>query len=57
MIFSLLTYKHGRPVAYGSSQARGRIGATAASLGHSNMGFDPHLQPTPHLQQPQILNP
>jgi len=44
-------------VAYGSSQARGRIGATAASLGHSNMGFDPHLQPTPHLQQPQILNP
>ena len=37
------------PTAYGDSQARGRIGAIAASLGHShsNVGFALHLQPTP----------
>ena len=39
------------PAAYGSSQARDQIGATAASLhhSHSNMGSEPHLQPTPQL--------
>ena len=39
------------PVAYGSSQARGQIGATAACLhhSHSNRGSEPHLQPTPQL--------
>ena len=33
------------PVAYGSSQARGQIGAAAASLhhSHSNEGSEPHL--------------
>ena len=33
------------PMAYGGSQARGRIGATAASLhhSHSNVGFELHL--------------
>ena len=33
------------PVAYGSSQARARIGAAAASLchSHSNTGSEPHL--------------
>ena len=33
------------PEAYGSSQARGRIGATAAGLhhSHSNARFEPHL--------------
>ena len=33
------------PMAYGSSQARGRIGATVASLhcSHSNTGFEPLL--------------
>ena len=38
-------------VAYGSSQARGRIGAAAAGLhhSHSNMGSQPHLWPTPKL--------
>ena len=30
------------PAAYGSSQAKGQIGATAASL-HSNTGSKPHL--------------
>ena len=38
-------------MAYGSSQARGGIGATAASLhhSHSNAGSDLRLQPTPQL--------
>ena len=37
------------PAAYGSSQARGRIGAAAASLHHShnNLGFYPPLPSTP----------
>ena len=39
------------PAAYGGSQARGRIGAAAASLhqSHSNAGSEPRLQPTPQL--------
>ena len=39
------------PVAYGDSQARGPIGATAAGLlqSHSNVGSEPPLQPTPQL--------
>ena len=39
------------PVAYGSSQARAQIGAAAASLchSHSNVGSEPHLQPTLQL--------
>jgi len=38
-------------VAYESSQARGQIGAVAASLhhSHSNAEFEPCLQPTPEL--------
>ena len=37
--------------AYGGSQARGRIGATAAGLchSHSNSGSKPRLQTTPQL--------
>ena len=37
------------PVAYGSSWARGQIGATAADLhhNHSNSRSELHLQPTP----------
>ena len=37
--------------AYGGSQARGLIGAVAASLhqSHSNVGSEPHLRPTPQL--------
>ena len=39
------------PMAYGGSQARGIMGATAASLcqSHSNTGPELHLQPTPQL--------
>ena len=45
------------PVVYGSSQARGRIGAAAASLPHShiNVGSEPHLCPTPQLMA--VLDP
>ena len=39
------------PVACGGSQARGLIGAVAASLSHShsNAESEPRLQPTPEL--------
>ena len=39
------------PVAYGGSQARSRIGATAASLyhSHSNKGSELCLRPTPQI--------
>ena len=52
--FFFLSFCHflGRaPLAYGSSQARGLIGAEATGLhqGHSNAGSEPHLQPTPQL--------
>ena len=45
------------PTAYGSSQAKGLIGAAAASLRDSYSSFrsEPHLLPT--LLQYQILNP
>ena len=46
--------------AYGGSQARGQIGAVAASLrqSHSNAGSEPHLQPTHHSsRQRRIVNP
>ena len=38
-------------MAYGGSQARGRIGAVATGLrqSHSNAGSEPRLQPTPQL--------
>ena len=38
-------------MAYGSTQARGRIGAAAAGLhqNHSNVGSELHLRPTPQL--------
>ena len=39
------------PAAYGGSQAKGQIGATAAGLhhSHSNAGSEQCLQPTPQL--------
>ena len=38
------------PVTYGSSQARGLIGADAAGLHHShNVGSKAHMQPTPQF--------
>ena len=50
----------GKPTAYGGFQARGLIGATAASLrhSHSNARSKPCLWPTHHSsQQHWILNP
>ena len=48
--FCLLSFM-AAPAAYGGSQARGPIGAVAASLhhSHSNAGSKPRLQPTPQL--------
>ena len=42
------------PAAYGGSQARGPVGATAAGLchSHSNAGSEPSIQPTPQLTTP-----
>ena len=39
------------PAAYGSSNARGQIGAVVAGLrcSHSNARYEPHLRPTPQL--------
>jgi len=47
------------PVAYGSSQARGQIGATAASHSHShnNPWSEQHLWPITQLMATWILNP
>ena len=47
------------PTAYGDSQARGPVEATAAGLhqSHSNARSKPHLKPTPQLTAHQILNP
>ena len=44
-------------MAYGGSQARGRIGAAAAGLrqSHSNAGSESCLRPTPQLTA--TLNP
>ena len=36
-------------VTYGGSQARGQVGAIAATLCHSHAGSEPHLQPTPQF--------
>ena len=50
-LFILYFFLRATPVAYGSSQARGRIEAAAAILHHShgNTRFEPHLQPMPQL--------
>ena len=47
------------PTAYGGSQARGPIGAAAASLHHShgNAGSEPPLQAPLQLKTMLILNP
>ena len=50
-VFSVFVFSRAIPVAYGGSQARDLIGATAATLHHTSS--EPHLQPTPH----RILNP
>ena len=47
----LIRFFAAAPAAYGSSQARGQIGAVDASLyhSHSNIRSEPHQQPTPQL--------
>ena len=49
--FGLFAISSAAPMAYGDSQARGRIRAIATGLcqSHSNIGSKPHLQPTPEL--------
>ena len=49
--FFLVLFFRAAPTAYGSSQARGQIGAAAAGLhhSHSNVGSMLRLQPTPQL--------
>ena len=44
-------FSRAAPMAYGSSQARGGIGAIAAGLchSHSNKGSEPRVRPTPKL--------
>ena len=50
--FWLFAFSRATPMAYGSSQARGLIGAIAAGLrqSHSNAGSESHLRPTPQLK-------
>jgi len=50
-IFVFLPFLGPLPRHMGGSQARGLIGAIAASLhqSHSNKGSEPHLRPTPQL--------
>ena len=50
-IFCLFAISWAAPMAYEGSQARGLIGAVAASLrqSHSDVGSEPRLQPTPQL--------
>ena len=46
------------PMAYGSSQARGQIGAAAGAYATAMATrSEPHLQPTLQLQQCWIFNP
>ena len=42
-------FSRAAPAAYGGSQARGPIGAIAASLHYSNLGSEPRLRPAPQL--------
>ena len=52
LLFSfLLCFFRAAATAYGSSQARNRIGAAVAGLhhSHSNMGSKLHLRPPPQL--------
>ena len=67
-IFLFVCLFRSAPMAYGGSQARGRIGATTAGLchNHSHARSEPHLRPTPQLmempdpqptEQGQGLNP
>ena len=49
--FFFFVFSRVTPAAHGGSQARGHIGAVAASLrqSHSNVGSEPRLRPIPQL--------
>ena len=51
IIIIIFAFLRAAPTVYGSSQARGQIGATATRLehSHSNAGSEPCLWPTPQL--------
>ena len=53
--FILFVFIGPYPLAYEGSQARGLIRAVANSLSqsHSNVGSEPHLQPTPQVKAMQ----
>ena len=55
VFFFFLSFFRAAPVAYGGSQARGPIGATAAGLhhSHSNARSELRLRPTPQLMAMQ----
>ena len=60
-VFAFVLLFRATPTAYRSSQARGQIRATAASLhrSHSHELSEPRLQPTPQLMaspDPEPLN-
>ena len=50
-LFSLFANSWAAPATHGGSQAKGLIGAVAASprQSHSNAGSEPRLRPTPPL--------
>ena len=51
LFFCLFAISWAAPMAYGGSEARGQIGATAAGLhhSHSHARSEPRLRPTPQL--------
>ena len=52
LFFLLFFFFRATPTAYGSSQAKGRIGAVAASLHHSTTMWDPsHICDLHHSSQ------
>ena len=58
-LFVLFLLFRATPAAYGGSQARGPIGATAPGLhhSHSNAESEPRLRPTPQLMATPDLQP
>ena len=51
VVYCIFCLFRATPTAYGGSQTRGSIRATAAGLhhSHSNEESEPHLRPTPQL--------
>ena len=59
LLFFVFCLLRAAPTAHGDSQARGLIGAVAASLyqSHSNTRSEPHLRPHHSSLQHRIFNP